>query len=189
MTRILLVLFVQRFIKKLEHSWKALVYDGVSRDLHCCFYEWAFYLVTCSFIYCLLKAPHFLLVHRTLCQYTGPGFMPAVFSSSWAHGSSGRLNVSLRVDTVTCEREGSSHASKQREKAPVGNGKWEILSRCGERICSQFYCLLVVCHCNIIRFVVTHFWFKLLKNIVSLYCPPFFFMDKHSTHGSLCADI
>lgn len=30
MTKLLLVLVLPRFIKKLEHSWKALVYDGVS---------------------------------------------------------------------------------------------------------------------------------------------------------------
>lgn len=34
MTRPLLVLFLPRFIKKLEHSWKALVYDGDSVSVH-----------------------------------------------------------------------------------------------------------------------------------------------------------
>lgn len=36
MTKTLLVLVRPRFIKKLEHSWKALVYDGVSgSDVTC----------------------------------------------------------------------------------------------------------------------------------------------------------
>lgn len=34
MTRLVLVLFLPRFIKKLEHSWKALVYDGDSVSVH-----------------------------------------------------------------------------------------------------------------------------------------------------------
>lgn len=53
-TKLPLVLVLRRFIKKLEHSWKALVYDGVSwipaPIWHCCFWMSLLLLVTYSHV-------------------------------------------------------------------------------------------------------------------------------------------
>ena len=121
------VLFLPRFIKKLEHSWKALVYDGVSRTWHHCLYEWAFFVWRHT-----LTSP--LPVRRTPFQCTGLGFTPAASSSSWAHGSSGRISVSVQVQhrhkhTHTHTGFEEAHMLKKANKGKAcSNGKREILA-------------------------------------------------------------
>lgn len=111
--KLLLALVLPRFIKKLEHSWKALVYDGVSwfpaQIWHTAAFEWAF-----SFWSHTLRSSLPLL--RTLSQCTGQGFMPAASSSSWAQESSGRLSVSLQADRGhTWEGKWSCHIYRKKQ--------------------------------------------------------------------------
>lgn len=77
-----------RFIKKLEHSWKALVYDGVSGS--------ALARSQLSvFAFTLLTSHPSVL--RTPSLSTGPPSTPVASSSSWARGSSGKPSVSPKV--------------------------------------------------------------------------------------------
>lgn len=78
-----------RFIKKLEHSWKALVYDGVSGSTGALAAFWF-----CLFVFAFTQLTSHMSVLRTLSPSTGPASTPAASSSSWAQGSSGKTSVS-----------------------------------------------------------------------------------------------
>lgn len=122
---LLLALVLPRFIKKLEHSWKALVYDGVSwfpaQIWHTAAFEWAF-----SFWSRTLRSP--LPLHRTRSRCTGQGFMPAASSSSWAQESSGRLSVSLQADHGhTWEGKRSCLIYKKTKSKAVGIGNPSLI--------------------------------------------------------------
>lgn len=79
-----------RFIKKLEHSWKALVYDGVSGSalgrLAALWFG--------HFVFAFMQLTSLLSVLRTRSLSTVPASTPAASSSSWARGSSGKTSVS-----------------------------------------------------------------------------------------------
>lgn len=101
MTKALLVLVRPRFIKKLEHSWKALVYDGVSRSdvtRRSFLNEPSFGFGHACVCVCALSCPARPPVLRTPSLCTGPGFTPVASSSSWARGSSWKTSVSLQFN-------------------------------------------------------------------------------------------
>lgn len=89
-----------RFIKKVEHSWKALVHDGVcnftsSLSLHVQLHVYNLY--PCVIVCVCAHLWQLSLLHRTRCQSTGPVFMPTDFWSLWAQLFLKRLIVSQCV--------------------------------------------------------------------------------------------
>lgn len=71
----------------MEHSWKALVHDGVcnftsSLSLHVQLHAYTVYLCVCMCVCTHLW--QLSLLYRTQCQFTGPVFTRTDFWSLWA---------------------------------------------------------------------------------------------------------
>ena len=77
---------------------------------------------------CSLKSS--LPALRTLSRCTGPGFMPAASSNSWARGSSWKPNVSLQVDYChTWERKRVQTQPKKKKEKKNKKNKRAMLQK------------------------------------------------------------
>lgn len=84
--------FSSRLAKKLEHSWKALVHDGVRRLV-------LSILLKCDILPDIYNLPHLALLTRIPCRCTDPVSTRNDLKSSCATSSSGRPRVSVQGES------------------------------------------------------------------------------------------
>lgn len=88
------IFFPSRLAKKLEHSWKALVHDGVRRSLPSVVFECG------NLIRHLKTCPILSLLSRTPCRCTDLVSTQNDLKSSCAMSPSGKPRVSVQCETL-----------------------------------------------------------------------------------------